>query len=257
MIKKIFQNLLISTTWGYRRYLIKTNPSIHFPINKPTKVVPNSVLDSEEQINRAVLEMDQLGLIKHQDRPKNWDTLLAISHIVNVYPKKARVFDAGGEIYSNIAPNLFLYGYSKIFVGNLVFKYKRMLGGMKYMPCDITQTKFPAGYFDVITCISVIEHGVDSEAYFREMSRILKPGGELLTSTDYYHLPIETNGLEAYGTKVKIFNEQDIAEMLLIAKKYSLVPISELQLKSSQKPVNWERFNLKFTFLLFTLRKIQ
>ena len=34
--------------------------------------------------------------------------------------------------------------------------------------------------FDAITCQSVIEHGVDLEAYFREMARILKKGGHLI-----------------------------------------------------------------------------
>ena len=37
---------------------------------------------------------------------------------------------------------------------------------------DITKLRFDAGTFDAVTCLSVVEHGVDLDAYFREMSRI-------------------------------------------------------------------------------------
>ena len=40
--------------------------------------------------------------------------------------------------------------------------------------------------FDYVTSLSVIEHGVNIEKYFREMSRIIKSNGYLLTSTDYW-----------------------------------------------------------------------
>ncbi len=41
--------------------------------------------------------------------------------------------------------------------------------------------------FDYITSLSVIEHGVNIENYFKEMNRVLKKGGMLLTSTDYWY----------------------------------------------------------------------
>ena len=40
--------------------------------------------------------------------------------------------------------------------------------------------------FDFITSLSVIEHGVNIQNYFKEMNRILKKDGILLTSTDYW-----------------------------------------------------------------------
>jgi ubiquinone/menaquinone biosynthesis C-methylase UbiE len=50
---------------------------------------------------------------------------------------------------------------------------------------NLEDTKFNDQMFDYVTSLSVIEHGVNIEKYFREMSRIIKSNGYLLTSTDY------------------------------------------------------------------------
>ena len=49
---------------------------------------------------------------------------------------------------------------------------------------DLTRTRYPAGRFDDITCISVLEHTRDPVAVVRELGRILKPGGHLLLTFD-------------------------------------------------------------------------
>jgi 2-polyprenyl-3-methyl-5-hydroxy-6-metoxy-1,4-benzoquinol methylase len=82
---------------------------------------------------------------------------------------------------------------------------------------DITHTEYDAATFDAITCLSVIEHGVDLDAYFREMSRILKPGGILITSTDYWQAPIDTKGQEMYGVPIHVFTQQEIRHAIELA----------------------------------------
>ena len=53
-------------------------------------------------------------------------------------------------------------------------------------------------YFDSIICLSVIEHGFNEDLFFSQFSRILKKGGFLILSFDYWEkkintdLPIET-----------------------------------------------------------------
>jgi len=55
---------------------------------------------------------------------------------------------------------------------------------------DITKLNYEDNYFDVVICTSVIEHLHNQEEWqgdmvgIRELSRILKPGGYLLLSTD-------------------------------------------------------------------------
>jgi SAM-dependent methyltransferase len=52
---------------------------------------------------------------------------------------------------------------------------------------DITNSRDFSGPFDVVTCISVIEHIVDHESAVRNMLRVLAPGGVLIITTPYNH----------------------------------------------------------------------
>jgi SAM-dependent methyltransferase len=103
------------------------------------------------------------------------------------------------------------------------------------------------------TQLSVIEHGVDLVAYFREMARILKRGGLLITSTDYWETPIDTRGQEMYGVPVRIFTKNDLEATITLAKKYGLVLTSELSLACNQAVVHW--IGLDYTFAIMTLKK--
>ncbi len=56
---------------------------------------------------------------------------------------------------------------------------------------SIESTGLPAGSVAAATCMSVIEHGVDLPRFFAEAQRILRPGGRLIISTDYWPEPID------------------------------------------------------------------
>lgn len=48
---------------------------------------------------------------------------------------------------------------------------------------DVNHLEVPDDYFDVAVSLQVVEHLVDVSGYFKEMSRILKPGGAALLTT--------------------------------------------------------------------------
>ena len=57
---------------------------------------------------------------------------------------------------------------------------------VEYMHADLTHLPFPAASFDVVSCISVLEH-MPPDTRTRgvtEMARVLKPGGQLLLTYD-------------------------------------------------------------------------
>jgi SAM-dependent methyltransferase len=134
-------------------------------------------------------------------------------------------------MYSVLLPWLSLYGYRNLIGINLTFGKKVRRGPIRYEYGDITKTRFPAASFDAIACLSVIEHGVDVDLYFREMSRLLKPGALLITSTDYYDSPVETFGLKAFGVPIHVFGPKEIVQALETASSHGLEPVAELSLE--------------------------
>jgi len=215
----------------------------------------NTALKRPEEVQASLDLVKQLGLPPVPDESKNWDCLAALGQVLARDDREARVFDAGGETYSMILPWLFLYGYKHLVAGNIVFQRSRNKGPIKYIHSDITRTSFLDESFDAVTCLSVIEHGVNLPAYFKEMSRILKPGGLLFTSTDYFETPIDTKGQIAYGVPIHIFSKAEIETALSIAKQYGFEPSSPIDLTTEEKVVHWSRYDLHYTFLNFCLTK--
>jgi 2-polyprenyl-3-methyl-5-hydroxy-6-metoxy-1,4-benzoquinol methylase len=124
-----------------------------------------------------------------------------------------------------------------------------------YLYSDLTNTAFPDESFDAVTCLSVIEHGVDVKAYFKEASRILKPGGLLITSADYWKEGVDASELTAHGTLAKVFAASEIMELLSLAHASRLELTAPLDFECQEKCVTWERLGLQFTFIIFTHRK--
>ncbi len=217
----------------------------------------NAVLRTYQEVNRSIALTKSLGLPLHVDPFKNWDSLAAWSIINRYFSRRhdAKILDAGGETYSVILKQLQKAGFRDLTCINLVFKTSVIRKGIRFQYGDITQTDFSKSQFDAITCLSVIEHGVDVNSYFKEMSRILKPGGVLVTSVDYWATPIDTMGQMAYGVPIKIFNRKQVVTMATIALKNKLELMDKLDLKCSNKVVCWKLFNLNYTFLYFTMRK--
>lgn len=215
----------------------------------------SAVLKNRTESNDAIGQVNTLGLPAMREPLKNWDSLAALDLILQCTGKDAYIFDAGGELYSMILPWLFLYGYRNLSAGNLVFQRPIKRGPIVYHYSDITSTRLNPATFDAITCLSVIEHGVDLHSYFCEMSRILKPGGVLITSTDYFETQVDTRGQMAYGVPIHIFTKEEIVEALEIAGQYGLTSIAPIDLSAEEKVMNWKRYDLSYTFIIFSLRK--
>lgn len=154
-----------------------------------------------------------------------------------------------------ILPWLFLSGYRNLSAGNLVFQRPLKKGPIVYHYSDITQTRLDAATYDAITCLSVIEHGVDLRSYFCEMSRILKPGGILITSTDYFETEVDTGGQIAYGTPIHVFTREEIVEALEISQQFGFTLLGSLDLSAKEKVVNWKQYGINFTYVIFSLVK--
>lgn len=224
-------------------------------VNCPPVSLPNRVLQSRAEWSEASLAAARLKLPLHPSAEKNWDHIAAVQAIVSSAPKSAYVLDAGAEFYSNVLPALYVYGYRNLYGMNLSFSDPARRGSIRYLPGDITDTGFPASSFDAITCMSVIEHGVPIDSYFREMFRILRPGGLLITSTDYWPAPIDTHDKIAHGAPIKIFSRDEIGDMMARARRSGFETTGDFDLECPAPTVRWDAYGLEYTFIIFTLRK--
>jgi SAM-dependent methyltransferase len=254
-IKRTARSLLESTIPGYR-FLLRRDNDLRGPVGQPRAPWHNAVLKTSQESNEAIEQVRNLRLPLVSDAPKNWDTLAALDCILANTSKAASVLDAGAETYSRMLPWLCLYEYRRLDGINIVFGEQKKLGPITYKYGDITSTDYDSATFDVITCLSVIEHGVDLKEYFREASRILKPGGILITSTDYWQRQIDTRDQQMFGVPVHVFTQEEILQAIELATGSGFALTAPIDLACDEKVVHWEQVDLDYTFLVFTLRKI-
>jgi 2-polyprenyl-3-methyl-5-hydroxy-6-metoxy-1,4-benzoquinol methylase len=222
----------------------------------PGEVIYNKVLQTKEEFHESLSCVDKLCLPKHPDPPKNWDSLAALGIILKHSPDNRagkKVLDAGGAGYSAILPQLHACGFEELHCMNLTIEAPETSQEILYEPGDITATGYPDELFDFATCQSVIEHGVDIPKFLTEMNRILKSGGLLIISTDYWQTPLDTKGKTAFGSELKIFDTREIKEIVRLAGELGFALVGELQLECRETTVKWQE--LHYTFIYFTLRK--
>lgn len=244
---------LLKTSWGYHAYMrLRWGTGKRQP---PSDGRTNRTLRSQAEVAECVEEAKRLSLPPCEDAPKTWDTLAAVREVLLSTTPDATILDAGAEVYSRFLPWLYLYGYRKLYGINLIFGEPVQQGTIRYEQGDITRTRFPADHFDAIACLSVVEHGVDLNAFFAEMSRILKPGGVLVTSTDYFETPTDTSGLTAYGVPIHVFDREEIVAAVKLAQNHGLHLTGELDLSCQEKVVRWHPHKHEYTFISMAMKK--
>jgi SAM-dependent methyltransferase len=164
--------------------------------------------------------------------------------------------DAGATLYSRLLPWLYLYGFRRLHGIDLRFEEPVVLKPIRYERMDLTATTFDDASFDAVACLSVIEHGVPRDGYLREASRLLKPGGLLITSTDFWCEPLDAGGHEAYGVEAKVFTPDELVSWVEAAPAHGFRITSPLDLRCEERVVHWERVGLDFTFANFVLEKV-
>jgi ubiquinone/menaquinone biosynthesis C-methylase UbiE len=129
--------------------------------------------------------------------------------------------------------------------------YKQII---KYVTGDFARTAFPEETFGAVTAISVLEHGFCGPKVFREVSRILKTGGYLIGSTDYWPEKVDTSGVTVYGLDWTIFSKGELLNLIKEAGNYGLVPVGQLNFEASEPTVRW--FKKDYTFVWFAFQKV-
>jgi 2-polyprenyl-3-methyl-5-hydroxy-6-metoxy-1,4-benzoquinol methylase len=221
--------------------------------------------------------LQELRLFKHHWPIKSWDTYKMIK-IISGAKRESFVLDVGCY-ESPILPMLKRLGFFNLYGCDLVLKsdsnskltdMSSLVYHEDYEPIaemyndksyqlsirNLEDTNYSDQMFDYVTSLSVIEHGINIEKYFREMSRIIKNNGYLLTSTDYWPDKLVNNkNVLSKGTPDNIFSRDEIENLVAIAEKSGLKLIEPIDFEYKDKVVRWNSIGLDFTFIFFAMRK--
>jgi ubiquinone/menaquinone biosynthesis C-methylase UbiE len=220
----------------------------------------------------ANLEVRIRGLQSHHDEQKNWDTLRCLKSIERYFAqdlrrgtKSIRVLDAGSgskpwilqwlaERNRNL--RLFACDRTPMSINRKVFR------DVDFSVQEMSATSYRDSYFDAVTCISAIEHGVNTHAFFQEMARVTKVGGLLLVSTDYWPTPLNTDTLFPYGEQygpMRVFTRAQVAAMVRDAENsgFKLLGSIKRATRAGKKVVLWKRMDVRYTFTFLSFRKSQ
>lgn len=235
------------------------------------------VLQSERQLETAIAAARAAGLCPSPVRSKHWDNLKAVRLIEEVAPDRgAPIADLGcrGGI---LLTWLWQRGFRDLSGCDLRLpvpplrgaasagQWSTVLAGLRMyiasrrtmVRAPVERTTLPGARFRVVTCMSVIEHGVDVGAFLKEAARLLVPGGTLIVSTDYWPTPIPTGGLkrfsETWGTDV-IFDSDEMVALCRQAEAAGFASLTPLELSVTTPVVRGS--GLAYTFIFLAFRKI-
>ncbi|MDW0265961.1 MAG: methyltransferase domain-containing protein [Nitrososphaeraceae archaeon] len=235
----------------------------------------NSVLKNLSEVNYAINNLHSLGLFAHPDKVKSWDTYKMVK-IISEGDRSSFILDVGcnGSPILSILKRL---GFKNLYGCDLFLKkipstlteivyplYRPIIEIYEDKAFNISiqnleKTNFQDKMFDYITSLSVIEHGVNIENYFKEMNRIMKKGGILLTSTDYWPdkiLNIIKTKHNHRNDPDNVFSKEEIEkDVLKAAELNDLILTEPIDFSFENKVVHYNVTGLDYTFIFFALKK--
>jgi SAM-dependent methyltransferase len=188
------------------------------------------------------------------DAVKSWDILRTLEFVEGAHPKTARVLDLGAYS-SEILCTLHRAGFGALTGVDLNPRVRTMPFGdrIRWEVGNFLRSPFPDRSFDVITSISVIEHGFDAPALLGEVSRLLEPGGTFVASFDYWPDKLDTSDTKFFGLDWRIFSRQEVEAFVEQARGYGLAPLGALALDAREHTVSCA--GRDYTFAWMALRR--
>jgi SAM-dependent methyltransferase len=188
------------------------------------------------------------------DALKSWDVLNTSGFIERHLKSSSSICDFGAYA-SEIPAVLHKLGYSFIVGVDLNPRLHLMpqRPSTRYCLANFLRAPFTSESFDVVTAISVIEHGFQRAALLSEVCRLLKPGGYFIASFDYWPEKIDTSAIRVFGMDWSIFSRSEIQELLSDAGTHGLQPVGRIELDVEKPVIHWG--GKDYTFAWMVLRK--
>ena len=197
----------------------------------------------------------RLGLTTYplyRDRIKSWDVWRAVHHCRATLAAGDPVYDVGAW-QSEVSWALRQAGFSRLAGCDTDPRVVRMPGArpIRYVAADFFDVDLAPASLGAITCLSVIEHGVDVEAFLERCARALRRDGRMLITTDYWPEPVGTDGLDAFGRSWHVFSRSDAEALIATASRHGLEPDGPVSLEARDAPIAWNNRHYTFLWLAF------
>lgn len=210
------------------------------------------LLKSHKEVDECTYLLHRLGLEPHGIHFKNWD-------LANIIPEvdSGNFLDMGSSD-SYILKNLLLKKISGKLYGIDLRKPDNPLRGVNYTVGNLLSTGFPDKYFKNISCLSVIEHGVDFHKFAVETARLLDEGGKLFVTFDYWEPRVVSN-VKLYGLAWQPLDKKLVMELILECERQKLYPVQEMDWTLGKAIINKSNYSpdplVSYTFGLVTFQK--
>jgi SAM-dependent methyltransferase len=184
------------------------------------------VLQGWDEIGQSYRSLLRRDLPIHARVEKNWDMDI-LRQVVQPLPRRTRFLDMGCSGLHTLSLlsalgfeplrgiDLHLTLRERTRALRLALQRRGTRLAYRLRRGDLVRSPFRDRSFDAVTCISTMEHDVNTSALLEEARRLLAPDGLFFITTDYWEPAIEVpRDTRPFGLGWRVFSERDIHAFL-------------------------------------------
>lgn len=197
----------------------------------------NKFLKTRSEIDEATKFIQDNGLVESGISAKNWEVWQVMPYMAD--GNWADLGSDGGVVLDNLVKK----GIVGMKVGvDLAYretvKVESYVNGYDRIKGDLMDTKLPTGLFDFVTSLSVIEHEVDFSKFAKEVSRLLKPGGHLFVSFDFWEPKPLYEKRKLYKLDWNILDANDVNNLVKAFEENNILVVGDVDWKLQDAVIN-------------------
>jgi len=187
----------------------------------------NKFLQTREQISSATKYLEENNLVCSGISAKDWE----VSEVIPYFRDGnwADLGSDGGVLLENLVRKKitgFKVGVDLAYPETI--KQESYLNAYDRIKGDLMNTGLPQGFFDYVTSLSVIEHEVDFTKFAKEVSRLLKSGGHLFVSFDFWEPKPKYEKRKLYKLDWNILDKKDVFNLIEVLKENGLEIVGDI-----------------------------
>lgn len=189
----------------------------------------NKFLKTRQEIDEATKYLQDNGLVNSGISAKDWEVVQVLP-----YMKDGNWIDLGadgGVVLDNLVRkkiNGFKVGVDLAYHSEAIDFDILFHPGIQLLKRDLMDTKFPDESFDFATSLSVLEHEVDFSKFAKEVSRLLKSGGHLFCSFDFWQPKPVYEKRKLYKLDWNILDEKDVLDLIDVLRENGLYLVGDI-----------------------------